>query len=1766
MNVYYNSEVLIINFERMLTRVRILEVISRALILSVMLMLTGLKVNAQALIHTVLPQEEVILFDSTIVFEWNSSLNETSTSNYELKLFVDSNATAAFYTHRSKFLVDSVNLSTPGVFYWTVSLIDNERKLEESSIHKFTYADLYKLPDLNLLFLTDTGLVINSSNEVSRWINLADTSRSAVQSIDSLSPKLILQDSLINGSRILSFDGKDDHLSVIQSVNMAELYTLANWEGGTTFNALKGLITGRIGGTIFRGAASSTTFGNSQVFPSSIYVNQILSNDFAPLQEYKFLFGRRNSVFPITNGLLFGSDFKVSNRYWNGHIGDILGFSAPLNDSLHQIVVSYFCQKYRQALSLGKDIVTTYGFCDTSISVDTNYTSYLWSNGDTTANTSVPPGQSVSLTVTNDFGCSYADEIHVKLPLPEFTDVQICPGDTFVWNTSLNKNDYTFKWNDLSADSLLYIDKAGEYYLEISDTNNCTYFSDTINVGIDSSILKYSLGNDTSLCEGSSIGLVNNDSMLLTYGWNTGSILPRINIDTSGAFILSFSNNICSATDTINVIVKGKNPKVDFQFEGKFLGDTSQFTDNTVVFGMDTILNWAWTFGDDSLSILQNPSHLYGDTGRYDVGLRIETDKNCLDSISKSIRIRPRPPVIKARKTQNDISIITPIDESIIFDNDVVFSWNAFPDLSSPINYVITIAVDSSFNQIRHLDTLQVNSDSVTLANNQEYHWKIEAINGQKIIASSALHSFTLSNLFNLPNLNLLFLTDTGLQITAQFKVSKWTNLADTALSAVQSSANSMPSLQNGIAELNSNAAIKFDGTDDYLSVVTQFNLAELYTIANYEGGQTFDALKGLITGRVGGTIFRGSASSTTFGNSQVFGDSIFINANNTKEFAPLESYKWISGKRNSSFPIGSGIYLGSDFLLSNRYWDGGIADIVGFDSPISDSIRNIVKSYFCKKYRNNLSLGKDLVLNYGFCDTLIQADTTFTTYEWSNGDTNSYSRLLPGQSYQLSVTNDLGCTYVDEIRVRLPIRYQGDALLCPGDSLVWNTNLSSDQYEFNWNGNEGDSLQIFHSAGNYYVQITDTNGCAYQSDTIQLSFDSSLLAISLGNDTSICRGASIELNNNNGVLNYQWSNGSNQPSIQIDSSGVYIVVFENQQCSNLDTVHITIKGDPPQANFLFNDLCFRDSVRFKDSSLVSLGDSIVKWEWNFGDGAIDSIRNPTHNYANDIRYTVSLQVTTDKNCMHDTSISFTIKAKPTALFSSRKSCAQEVIEYRNRSVIDRGSVDAFQWKFGDSTHVSNTSFQEDPTHAYDTFGTYFVELIVTSNQGCKDTLILPKYINPLPDLSFNTLGSCLRDSIEFTSTSTLTNGEIAAYLWVINNQQLTAEKPKIKFLNAGEKQVVLRLRTDSSCQSVMRDTISIFDNPKADIFDENFCEGLPFRVQDKSTSVDSIMNYTFVFQADTSNDVNPKFKSDSAGTFELNHFVSTINGCQDSNQYFLQINENPKAQFQVLNSAAGIPFKVYIENNSLRASKYQWDFGNGDSDSIELPSYTYLDTGKYTIQLIAIGDAKCRDTISRSVQALPAYLDAAIQDIFLNEDLSGALEVSVRIVNTGNNTIENIELVADVNNTFQLREKTDAIVFTGDIENYTFSSKYIQETGRKVDFVCVRILQLNEQQDQNESNNEICEKAFNNRFYFSVFPNPVKEFLNIEFVPTEEGQMQLDFFNQNGTQVKESRSMNVENDLYRLMINVEDLPNGVYHYRFILKGNQRSGTFIKID
>ncbi|MBL4658485.1 MAG: PKD domain-containing protein, partial [Flavobacteriales bacterium] len=110
-----------------------------------------------------------------------------------------------------------------------------------------------------------------------------------------------------------------------------------------------------------------------------------------------------------------------------------------------------------------------------------------------------------------------------------------------------------------------------------------------------------------------------------THAYATSGTFPVQMIITDGAG--------CSDSVTKNIIIESE-PLANFTSSQECFGDTTVFTDGTILTGGGAIVSWAWNFGDGNTSTVQNPSNLYASVGTYSSFLAVITDSGCTDSIT----------------------------------------------------------------------------------------------------------------------------------------------------------------------------------------------------------------------------------------------------------------------------------------------------------------------------------------------------------------------------------------------------------------------------------------------------------------------------------------------------------------------------------------------------------------------------------------------------------------------------------------------------------------------------------------------------------------------------------------------------------------------------------------------------------------------------------------------------------------------------------------------------------------------------------------------------------------------------------------------------------------------------------------------------------------------------------------------------------------------------------------------------------------------------
>lgn len=155
-----------------------------------------------------------------------------------------------------------------------------------------------------------------------------------------------------------------------------------------------------------------------------------------------------------------------------------------------------------------------------------------------------------------------------------------------------------------------------------------------------------------------------------------------------------------------------------------------------------------------------------------------------------------------------------------------------------------------------------------------------------------------------------------------------------------------------------------------------------------------------------------------------------------------------------------------------------------------------------------------------------------------------------------------------------------------------------------------------------------------------------------------------------------------------------------------------------PTAGFTFVDNGL--NVAFTDTSNDSDG-TIAAWNWTFGDGNSATVQDPSHTYAADGTYTVTLSVTDNDGGVDSSSQQVTVStgganAPPVAAFSYTCS-ARECVFDSSESSDDYG-ISSYDWNFGDG----NGSSSANPSHTYASHGNYTVTLTVTDAEAASDS------------------------------------------------------------------------------------------------------------------------------------------------------------------------------------------------------------------------------------------------------------------------------------------------------------------------------------------------------------------------------------------------------------------------------------------------------------
>ncbi len=536
--------------------------------------------------------------------------------------------------------------------------------------------------------------------------------------------------------------------------------------------------------------------------------------------------------------------------------------------------------------------------------------------------------------------------------------------------------------------------------------------------------------------------------------------------------------------------------------------------------------------------------------------------------------------------------------------------------------------------------------------------------------------------------------------------------------------------------------------------------------------------------------------------------------------------------------------YIGQTITLQFETWDCGLGGHFGYAYISSRCDAFELQTEVCTRNNSMLLTAPD-----GF------------SYQWSPGGQTTQQIYVynpsPGDSVSVALTSVTGCTTTLGTRL-YPVFAKANflvnpAIVCPKAPITFTDSSYSVDTKTNtavaiaswlWNFGDGtassaaNNTHVYSNPGTYTVSLVITNidGC---TDSLQKIVRVMPIPIPNFTMTDVCAGNTVTFKDSSQVggsgqliTGWTWTFKDNNTTSNLQNSthfypvaGTYTInmaIVTNRGCTN-DTSK-TIKIWPlPVANFTANNVCVGNVSSFTDhSSPGDPADSLASRVWNFGDStAFSSSTDPTHLYLYPGTHPVQLIVATARGCVRDTTLLVVVHPLPVANFNANPICLGSPVNFHDLST-PTGTMTSWSWTFGDIQN--NTSNLQSPTHVFDSSKVYYPSLVVTSQFGCVDSIMLPLNIVPLPVVSFdaNKYNGCAPLCINFIDLSFSQADAISTWAWTFGDGTgSSVQNPPHCYKIPGTYNVTLNVSTTNMCTQSLawNSMITAYPSPVANFF-----------------------------------------------------------------------------------------------------------------------------------------------------------------------------------------------------------------------------------------------------------------------------------------------------------------------------------------------------------
>lgn len=718
---------------------------------------------------------------------------------------------------------------------------------------------------------------------------------------------------------------------------------------------------------------------------------------------------------------------------------------------------------------------------------------------------------------------------------------------------------------------------------------------------------------------------------------------------------------------------------------------------------------WLWNFGDGSTSVAQNPVHQYGDTGLLNVTLTV-INNGCKNSRTVDSFITVKPPIAKfgyLPDCGNRLKF-TFLDSSV---GDTRRLWD-FGDGTT----------DTSKNPVHVFPAYNTYPVSLTVWNDTCSNTTTQQI---KVITEGPDFRATATELCRIGQLQLISSTTNPANIVDYY----WDEGNGVSVSGAGFTVVNATYVNSGFY------TVTLVTTDIY-------GCRDTVTKPNYIH----------ITGPT--AAFNAVNNAGCKGLTATFND-----LSNSDGTSKITKWRW-------DFGDGS-VQSFSSSPFQHRYVNAGIytVKLVVTDASGCTDSTTVVNAVITTEPKASFYSADTLSCPGATVQFTDQSNAINYTSLWNFGNGNTSTATSPSTVYadtgfytvKLKITDQYGCSdsmiRSNYIKVSKPVaRYSvNDSVSSCTPFEVDFTNTSQYYTSSLWNLGGGMStnqnpVQFYNTPGIYPIEliVTSPGGCrdtTYGTVHVYDTIGSKITYSPLQG----CKPLTVGLNAfSKGPMTFTWDFGDGVliTNDSINLNHIYnffgnfvpkVIMTDPAGCiipvSGIDTIRI--KGAIVKFGLDKKFFCDSGLVNFIDST--TFNDSLTVYNWDFGDGAISHLQNPSHYYNNPGLYTPSLNVQTQNACVDTFKIINGIKIVQSPLISITGDsviCVNDSIQHFG--IFNRLDTSAVRWTW--TFPNGNFSVLQTPLpQQYIVAGNFVVNTIATNSSGCRDTATQNILVNPLP-------------------------------------------------------------------------------------------------------------------------------------------------------------------------------------------------------------------------------------------------------------------------------------------------------------------------------------------------------------------------------------------------------------------------------------------------